>query len=268
MPTILVLGGAAGLRNWLPISVAIAFLMLAVGVSYQVAYKACNRVSAVSVRVCTTFKEVVAVTAPTHVPSMETHPDIVELRARYERISLTPVGQAAEALAIAVGLYLAVSAWIVGFNGFPTLAVNNLVTGLAYAFLIGGFGPAFERSHARGWAACLIGLWTIIAPWAVYGTPATARTITSNVIAGALALCLALAMCSFARGDARRLAVQSGRTQTPQSVWGWSRHGEPPPQQPAAPDGRTEYPTDYPPGAGPAGPGQGLGDAGGSQYPR
>jgi len=208
------------------------------------------------------------VTAPTHVPSMETHPDIVELRARYEVASVTPFGQAMEALAIAVGLYLAVSPWIVGFNGLATLAVNDLVTGLAYALLIGGFGPAFERSHARGWAACLIGLWTIIAPWAIAGSPAIARSITSNVIAGALALALALAMCSLARVDARRLAMRTGTAQTPHP----GRRGVQSSRQSAASGGRPEYPArDYQPGAGPETGGRGSdtgGSPGGSSYPR
>ncbi|WP_319949618.1 SPW repeat protein [Streptomyces halobius] len=154
-------------------------------------------------------------TAPTHVPSMEQHPDIVELRARYERAAVTPFGQGLEALAIVVGLFLAVSPWVVGFSGLTTLAAANLITGVAYAVLIGGFGPAFERSHARGWAATAIGLWTVIAPWSVAGDVATTRTVISNVITGALALCLALAMCSLARTDARRLARQTEGTPRP-----------------------------------------------------
>jgi hypothetical protein len=206
------------------------------------------------------------VTAPTHVPSMETHPDIVELRARYEVASVTPFGQGMEALAIAVGLYLAVSPWIVGFHGLTTLAINDLITGLAYALLIGGFGPAFERSHARGWAACLIGLWTIIAPWAIFGSPAVARTIASNIVAGSLALVLALAMCSLARVDARRLAMRTGTAETPRP----GRHGMQSPRQSATPGGRPEYsdyPRDYQRGTNPETGGRGS-DTGGTSYPR
>ncbi len=154
-------------------------------------------------------------TAPTNVPSMESHPDIIELRARYERAAVTPLAQGLEALAIVVGLYLAASPWIVGFNGLTKLAVTNLITGVAYAVLIGGFGPAFERSHARGWAATAIGLWTIISPWVVAGGVATTRTIISNVITGALALCLGLAMCSLARTDTRQLAARTRQSSRP-----------------------------------------------------
>ncbi len=215
--------------------------------------------------------------APTGIPSMELHPDIVELRARYERASVTPFAQGVEALAILVGLYLAVSPWVVGFNGFPTLAINNLVTGVAYAVLIGGFGPAFERSHARGWAATLIGLWTIIAPWCVSGSVAITRTIISNVIAGLLALCLGLAMCSLARMATRRLAMQSGQLPGRADRLFRPPVAEPPvapaehPEFTSGPDvgmrdtgGRRDTPRSPKPGE----PGIGGGDPGESPYPR
>ncbi len=203
--------------------------------------------------------------APTHVPSMETHPDIIALRARYERASITPVGQALEALAIVVGLYLAASPWIVGFNAFPALAINNLITGIAYALLIGGFGPAFESTHARGWAASVIGLWTIIAPWCVFGSPAIAKNVASNVVTGVLALCLALATSSLSRVEGHRVAARSEEMTAPTGQWPRGRATTPTETPPAAEQG---YPYEQPPrrrgpdmGGGPASPG-------GGPYPR
>lgn len=200
-------------------------------------------------------------TAPTHVPSMETHPDIIALRARYERASITPVGQALEALAIIVGLYLAASPWIVGFNVFPTLAINNLITGIAYAVLIGGFGPAFESTHARGWAASVIGLWTIIAPWCVFGSPAIAKNVASNVVAGFLALCLALAMSSLTRVEVRRVAARSEEMLTPGARW---PRGQAVGSTETPPSAEQGYPAEQPPrrqgpdmGGGPTSPGAG-----------
>ncbi|WP_208117266.1 SPW repeat protein [Streptomyces sp. NBC_00582] len=138
--------------------------------------------------------------------TMESHPDILEMRERHalaERAVTTQQGQAVEALALVTGLYLAASPWIAGFNGFTTLAVNNLIAGIAYALLLGGFGHAYERTHARAWAAAVIGVWTIIAPWAVAGNVDTTRTVVNNVIVGAIALLLALAAGSAA-GDTDR----------------------------------------------------------------
>ncbi|MFB0614694.1 SPW repeat protein [Streptomyces sp. AGS-58] len=134
---------------------------------------------------------------------METHPDIIDMRQRHEmaeRATTTPKGQAIETLALLTGLYLAASPWITGFNGLSTLAVSNLITGIAYALLMsGGFGRAYERTHSMAWAACALGVWAIVAPWVVAGNVSTTRTIVNNIITGALALLLALAASAAAR---------------------------------------------------------------------
>ncbi|MFG2352740.1 SPW repeat protein [Streptomyces sp. NPDC048521] len=144
--------------------------------------------------------------------TMESHPDILEMRERHalaERAASTPQGQAVEALSLLCGLYLAASPWIAGFNGFSTLTVNNLITGIAYTLLLSGFGHAYERTHARAWAAALLGVWTIIAPWVVAGNVDTTRTVVNNVIVGIVALLLALA-ASAAAGKTDR--TDRGRT--------------------------------------------------------
>ncbi|KAK1183639.1 SPW repeat protein [Streptomyces sp. NBS 14/10] len=148
-------------------------------------------------------------TEPTHA-TMESHPDILAMRERHtwaEQAATTPVVQAVEAISLITGLYLAASPWIVGFNGMMTLAVTNLITGVAYAVLMGGFGHAYERTHGMAWAAALLGVWAIIAPWVVSGSVATMRTIISNVIVGAVALVLAL----FASSRAKAKASTPGR---------------------------------------------------------
>ncbi|ADI05287.1 hypothetical protein SBI_02166 [Streptomyces bingchenggensis BCW-1] len=148
-------------------------------------------------------------TEPTHA-TMESHPDILAMRERHtwaEQAATTPVAQAVEAISLITGLYLAASPWIVGFNGMLTLAVTNLITGVAYAVLMGGFGHAYERTHGMAWAAALLGVWAIIAPWVVSGSVATMRTIISNVIVGAVALVLAL----FASSQAKAKAATPGR---------------------------------------------------------
>ncbi|MER6996791.1 SPW repeat protein [Streptomyces sp. NPDC000410] len=137
-------------------------------------------------------------------PSIEQHPDLAEMRARFERATTTPRAQGIETLALLTGLYLAASPWIVGFSGFPigltNLAVCNLITGVAYVLCMGGgFGTAYERTHAMAWCAIAIGAWTIISPWVVAGDFATTRAIVSNVIVGALALLLGLAMTAMDR---------------------------------------------------------------------
>ncbi|AEW92390.1 MULTISPECIES: SPW repeat protein [Streptomycetaceae] len=137
-------------------------------------------------------------------PSIEQHPDIVALRAHSEQAAVTPVAQGVEAVSLLAGLYLAASPWIVGFNGFTTLTVNNLITGIALSCLA-IFGSAYERTHGMSWAAAGIGIWTIIAPWVVSGHVATTGTIVSNVITGALVFLCAVAMARMGTvGKARR----------------------------------------------------------------
>ncbi|WP_327734486.1 SPW repeat protein [Streptomyces nojiriensis] len=134
-------------------------------------------------------------------PSIEHHPDLAEMRTRFERVTTTPRAQAVEALALITGLYLAASPWIAGFSGLTPLAVNNLIAGLAFCLCMSGLGSAYERTHAMAWTAVALGAWTIIAPWAIAGEMDTTRTVVSNVIAGGIALCLGLAMAGLASRD-------------------------------------------------------------------
>ncbi|WP_169952319.1 SPW repeat protein [Microbispora sp. H11081] len=135
----------------------------------------------------------------THGADIGTHPDIMQMRARYEAAAANPAAQLADGLTLLSGMYLALSPWIVGFSGTRTpLAVNNLVTGLAVALLAMGYSSAFGRTYGLSWVAPLLGIWTIVAPWVIRGGMATTGTIISNVIVGALILLLGLAMMRFA----------------------------------------------------------------------
>ncbi|MEV5434065.1 SPW repeat protein [Streptomyces sp. NPDC052701] len=147
---------------------------------------------------------------------METHPDILEMRSRHEaaeRVATTPRAQAVETLAFLTGLYLAASPWIAGFNNLTTLAVTNLIVGIAYALLMsGGFGRAYERTHSMAWAACALGAWTIVSPWVVSGDVSTTRSIVNNVIVGIVALLLGLAASAAARSARSDRSDQPNRS--------------------------------------------------------
>ncbi|OKK15114.1 hypothetical protein AMK16_28130 [Streptomyces sp. CB00455] len=141
--------------------------------------------------------------------SIETHPDLAEMRTRFERVTSTPAAQAVEALALITGLYLAASPWIAGFSVLTPLAVNNLITGLAFCLCMGGLGSAYERTHAMAWTAVVLGAWTIVAPWVIAGEMDTTRTVVNNVITGAMALCLGLAMAAMANRSTKNPARDS-----------------------------------------------------------
>jgi hypothetical protein len=122
--------------------------------------------------------------------AMELHPDIAELRARYEAAAETPTARVVEGLTFLTGLYLAISSWVVGFNHITTLTANNLIVGIALAVLALGFASAYGRTHGITWVAPLLGVWTIIAPWVVNGGVATTASMVSNVVIGAIAVLL------------------------------------------------------------------------------
>jgi SPW repeat len=129
--------------------------------------------------------------------AMALHPDLAELRAKYEAAAETPSARAVSGLTFLTGLYLAISPWVVGFNHFTTLTANNLIVGIALALLAFGFASAYGRTHGITWVAPLIGVWTIIAPWVVSGHFATPATLWSNIVTGAIAVLLGLGAISL-----------------------------------------------------------------------
>ena len=84
------------------------------------------------------------------IAGMEEHPDIMELRARYELAAAAPLAQFADGLIFLTGLYLAISPWVVGFNAsMRSLAVNDLITGVALALIGVGLASAYGLGSAH-----------------------------------------------------------------------------------------------------------------------
>lgn len=144
---------------------------------------------------------------------IESHPDLMALRGRYAEASAKPMAGVIEGLCLLTGLWLAISPWVVAFNNglivgtdnFVGLRVSNLITGIALAALAIGFGSVLERTHGLGWVAFAIGVWTIVAPWAVVGSAATTKTITNNAITGGVACLLGLATMGMGMGLMKRM---------------------------------------------------------------
>ncbi|MBS4727840.1 SPW repeat protein [Mycobacterium sp. SM1] len=130
-------------------------------------------------------------------PSIEQHPDLLALRAGYERAAESMTAQFTFGLALLTGLYTALSPWIVGFATTRQLARNDLIVGIAVAVLAYGFAAALDRTHGMTWTLPVFGVWLMISPWAVHGVHPTAGMIWSNVIAGALLGCLGITAVYF-----------------------------------------------------------------------
>jgi SPW repeat len=61
--------------------------------------------------------------------SMADHPDLVEMRERYERISATGPAVLTDGLVLLAGLWLAISPWVIHFNTTARAAAAILMAG-------------------------------------------------------------------------------------------------------------------------------------------
>ncbi|BBX98730.1 SPW repeat protein [Mycobacterium lacus] len=118
--------------------------------------------------------------------SIEHHPDLLALRASYERAAESMSSQITFGLTLLTGLYVAASPWIVGFSGMGRLAGCDLIAGIAIAVLAYGFAAALDRTHGMTWTLPVLGAWVIFSPWILPGMAVTAGMAWSHVIAGAL----------------------------------------------------------------------------------
>jgi hypothetical protein len=125
--------------------------------------------------------------------TMDDHPDMLEMRARYDRVAETPTARLVEGTTLLAGLYLAISPWVVGFRfAAPDLAVNNLICGIAVALLGLGYATVYGRTHGLSWVTPVIGAWVIVSPWVIRGAAVDAGMVLNNVITGAIITLLGL----------------------------------------------------------------------------
>ena len=129
--------------------------------------------------------------------SIDHHPDLLALRARYERVAESMSAHVTFGLAMLTGLYLAASPWIVGFGATRSLAACDLIAGIAVAFLAYGFARSLGRTHGMTWTLPVLGLWVVFSPWILRDITLTTGMIWSNVVAGALLAFLGLTATYF-----------------------------------------------------------------------
>lgn len=129
--------------------------------------------------------------------SIDHHPDLLALRARYERVAESMSAHFTFGLALLTGLYVAASPWIVGFSGTASLATSDFIVGIAVAFLAYGFATTLDRAHGMTWTLPVLGGWVIVSPWVVTGVVLTAGMMWSHVIAGVVMTFLGLNAAYF-----------------------------------------------------------------------
>lgn len=138
---------------------------------------------------------------------MARHPDLIELRRRYDAASASPVSEGAAGLALLGAIYLAASPWITGFNALTPITVSNLITGGALVALVLALTGAYGRMHGLTFVVPAVGIWTVVAPWAIVGAMDTTRTIWSNAFVGGAIVLFGLIMLVTGFLRARRSAL-------------------------------------------------------------
>ncbi|MFD7860079.1 SPW repeat protein [Streptomyces microflavus] len=130
------------------------------------------------------------------------HPDASEMRARYDRVMGGRDVALVDAPVFLVGLYCAVSPWVLHFTASqPALVTHNLVMGIAIAVLALGFTMMPERMYGLSWAMCAIGAWIIVSTWVVGNSP-DAGVVLNSIIVGGLTVLLGL-VCTGAATRSR-----------------------------------------------------------------
>ena len=133
------------------------------------------------------------------------HPDVSEMRARYERMLGSRDMALMDGPVFLVGLYCAVSPWVLHFTASqPALVTHNLVMGIALAVLALGFTTMPARMYGLSWAICAMGAWIILSAWIVGDSPDTG-VVLNNVIVGGLTLLMGM-VCMDTAARSRKKA--------------------------------------------------------------
>ncbi|MFD5941605.1 MULTISPECIES: SPW repeat domain-containing protein [Streptomyces] len=131
------------------------------------------------------------------------HPDASEMRARYDRVMGGRDVALVDAPVFLVGLYCAVSPWVLHFTASqPALVTHNLVMGIAIAVLALGFTVMPARMYGLSWAICAMGAWIIVSSWVVGSSP-DAGVVINNIIVGGLTVLLGM-VCAGAAARTRK----------------------------------------------------------------
>lgn len=129
--------------------------------------------------------------------SIDHHPDLLALRAEYERAAESITGEITFGLTLLTAVYAALSPWIVGFQSTRQLVLNDLIVGIVVAVLAFGFAAALNRTHGLTWTVPVFGAWFIVSPWILHNVSPSAAMIWSNIVAGAVLTVLGLIAVYF-----------------------------------------------------------------------
>lgn len=97
-------------------------------------------------------------------------------------------------LALLGGLWIAISPWVIDFAAVsPRTTINDLIIGLAAAFVAMGSMTALRGVAGSGLANVVLGAWIIVTAFVLVAPPPTVGFKISQVVGGAVILVFALA---------------------------------------------------------------------------
>lgn len=147
------------------------------------------------------------------------HPELMEMQRQFAGALGGPRTVVTEGLLMLTGAYTAISPWVIGFAGtHPALTANNVILGLILTVIGMGLTGTPERKGGISWTAAPIGIWLIISLWVVRGGMLTVGLLVNNIVVGALALILGLAVAG--------LVTTAPRARTPEPRAPESRSAE------------------------------------------
>ncbi|MFC7482977.1 SPW repeat protein [Luedemannella flava] len=102
------------------------------------------------------------------------------------------------------GLWLAISPWVLHFSATaPSIALNNLVLGIAVAVVAMSLTLMPQRMVRLSWATAVIGAWVVASPWIIQQSSVTAGIWINNVVTGAVTAVLGIAAGAILMGGSR-----------------------------------------------------------------
>jgi hypothetical protein len=93
-------------------------------------------------------------------------------------------GHPASALNMLAGIWLIISAWILGFAGLPVPLWNTLLVGIA-VLVLAAIRLGVPATSGLSWITFLVGIWLIISPY-VLGFTAASAAMTNAIVLGIL----------------------------------------------------------------------------------
>ncbi|MCU7730303.1 SPW repeat protein [Actinoplanes sp. KI2] len=136
--------------------------------------------------------------------AMADHPDLLEMRERYERVSASGPAVITDGVVLLAGLWLAISPWVIHFNTTaPDVMRNNLILGIAVGVIALGLTLAPIRMVRLSWATAVIGAWVVISQWVILQGGATAGLVINNVITGGVIALVGIAAAMILSAGSR-----------------------------------------------------------------